>query len=135
MALITDTEAAARLARDISAAAVRGSQDLIQLLPAIPAAWGESEFLVRLADFPSGIGPITYAARLENETGRTVIAIEELPKAAEWIHVGAPLGRAYTGLRFRGKPLPEEEFQDGPPWELRAKAGNIILLADPDGEN
>ncbi len=127
--------AAARLVREVSAAAVRGSQDLVQLLPAIPAAWGEDGPLVQLVDFPSGIGPITCAARMEDETGRTVIVIDELPEAAEAMRVWPPAGATHSGLRFRGKPLPEEKFQDGPPWELDAKAGNIILLTGPDSGN
>jgi hypothetical protein len=122
-----DSRLAALLVHLIADAVVRTEAGAVHVLPALPAAWGDGGPLVRLADFPCGLGPLRLEAT-RTAGGGVTLSLPNVPKLAQRLLVSPPLGAEVSGLRANGKPLPAEPFAAGPPWSLDPSIWSVALL-------
>ncbi len=122
-----DATGAAALIWLVADSALRMEGGGIHCLPALPTDWGDGGPLVRLEDFPSGLGPVRLEATVSEESGVT-LSVPKLPKLAQRLLVSPPLGAEVGGLRANGKPLSPEAFAAGPPWSLNPSTWSVALL-------
>jgi hypothetical protein len=124
-----DWRAAAALVSLVAGSLVRSDGGAVHLFPSLPARWLDAGLLVKLADLPSGRGPVSLEAR--NESGRpggeVAVTGLRLPQAAKGLRLSPPAGMAVGGVRANGRALTGEALAAGPPWNLGVKTGSLSL--------